>query len=102
LEEKGDVMLLNNILLAIKEGKTIDCNDLAEKLDEDINVVDAAIGQLCQMGYMQTTCSDNTACGSCGGCGFSGECGASGNRMKLWMVTEKGDRYIKSLLAQRG
>lgn len=91
-------MLLNNILLEVGKGNIISYSDLAEKLNTDIGVIDAAIRQLCQMKYLYTPSGSGGSCGeSCHGCSFSGSCGFSDKGAKILTVTESGNRYLKTL-----
>lgn len=91
-------MLLNNILLEVGKGNIISYSDLAEKLNTDIGVIDAAIRQLCQMKYLYTPSGSGGSCGeSCHGCSFSGSCGFSDKGAKILAITESGNRYIKTL-----
>jgi hypothetical protein len=91
-------MLLNNILLEVGKGNIISYSDLAEKLNTDVSVIDAAIRQLCQMKYLYTPSKSGGSCGeSCHGCSLSGSCELSDRGAKILTITESGNRYLKTL-----
>ena len=84
-------MLLNKILLALRKGGTLSYDDLAARADVDRGVVGDAVQRLGRMGYLARYCPDQSSCADCGSCRVSRP-GAN-----LWMLTAKGNSYLKEI-----
>lgn len=83
-------MLLNKILLSMNEGNLVSYDDLAEKLNVDLSVINAGVYHLYTMGYLQKYSNDCTKCSNCKDVD---------SKINIWMLTEKGKRYIEKIVS---
>lgn len=84
-------MLLDKILVMLKEARTLSYEDLAQNLDVDKMLIKTAVAQLYNMGYLQKL---NTGCSMCKGCSKND---IKKNKLHVWMLSKEGKDYLKSI-----
>lgn len=84
-------MLLDKILMMLNSGRILSYEDLAQNLRVDQTLIEAAINQLNQMGYLQKI---HTGCNMCKGCR---ESNIKRNEMHVWSLSKEGKGYLRGI-----
>lgn len=84
-------MLLDKILITLREGRILSYEDLEENLDVDEILIKTAVNQLDNMGYLQKYYA---GCNTCNGCSKKS---MKKNQLHVWMLSKEGKDYLKRI-----
>ncbi|MBP7460494.1 MAG: hypothetical protein KBA26_04335 [Candidatus Delongbacteria bacterium] len=85
-------MLLDQVMLSIKNGARISYRSLASELGMEIGIVQSAVEQLGRLGYLERMVPGHEACTCTGRCS---QCRCSRVGPELWRLSDKGLRYLE-------
>jgi DNA-binding transcriptional MocR family regulator len=89
--------VLVKVLGRLAEGKSLQTpEDLAADLGVSPGLVRGMIEELARRGYLEESGDCDVQGTACADCALSPLCGAPGSGARLWSVTEKGQRVLRS------
>lgn len=80
--------LLTDLLRALVDGRAYSLNELAGRLDVDLELVRHMLDGLVRGGYLQRVGGECTV--ACEHCAEAASCGSLAGASMMWVVTEKG------------